>query len=378
MSVYIRELALELGKAGHFVDIFTCAGNGRSLTDLSDHVRLIRLPVEAGTDMTKISLFPHLPDAFGSLDDYAARETQRYDLIHSHYWLSAWVGHLARERWHIPHVITFHTTGLAKQVVCAGEREPEERMNSERRLAGLADRIVASTAREKDFLTRSFSLPPERIGIVPCGVNPEQFRPIDRALARGEAGFLDNNSIVLYVGRFAPVKGMDRLLTAMSHLRRRRGLRLVIAGGDGPESREAVEFRRLVKRFSIADIVLFRGRIDHDRLPPYYNSADVLVVPSYSESFGLVALESLACGTPVVATPVGAMDEIIREGCNGTVVNPPTPRALATAIERFIVPGGRDDASRERILASVLSYGWDRAAAAMVREYTAVLRSRTG
>ncbi|MCK7471476.1 MAG: glycosyltransferase [Desulfomicrobium escambiense] len=206
---------------------------------LSDHVRLIRLPVEAGTDMTKSSLFPHLPDAFGSLADYAARETQRYDLIHSHYWMSAWVGHLACERWHIPHVITFHTTGLAKQVVCAGEREPEERMSSERRLAGLADRIVASTAREKDFLTRSFSLPPERIGIVPCGVNPEQFRPIDRAWRGVKQAFRTTIPSCSYVGRFAPVKGMDRLLTAMGHLRRRRGLRLVIAGGDGPESREA-------------------------------------------------------------------------------------------------------------------------------------------
>jgi D-inositol-3-phosphate glycosyltransferase len=251
-------------------------------------------------------------------------------------------------------------------------------MSSERRLAGLADRIIASTAREKDFLSRSFGLSPERIGIVPCGVNTEQFRPISRDVARGEAGLQDNDSIVLFVGRFAPVKGMDRLLAAMAHLRRRRGLRLVIAGGDGPESRRAAELRRLTKRFSITDIVIFQGRIDHDRLPAFYNSADVLVVPSYSESFGLVALESLACGTPVVATSVGAMDEIIREGCSGTVVHPPTPRSLAAAIERFIVPDGRDDGTRERIRASVLDYGWNRAAAAMEREYAEVLTLRTG
>ncbi len=375
MSVYIRELSRELGKGGHSVDIYTCADSrGKdSRLFLSDNVRLIHLGIGHKGHITKGLLSGLLPEVFDSLEAYITSNDICYDIIHSHYWLSGEVGGLARNRWYMPHVVMFHTTGIAKRVACSQEREPNFRMMAEKRLARQSDRILAATENEKNLLVKYYNVPEEKIGTVPCGVDLERFRPVAKDLARKELGLEDAGFLVLYVGRFAPVKGLSRLVAAAAHLRSRRGLMFMIVGGDARQTHPFSELGRLARRASVGDIVKFQGRVDHELLPLYYSAVDVLVVPSYYESFGLVALESLACGTPVIAARVGAMDTLIRDGETGLIADSMSPRSLASAIERLMALSSGGGLSVNKIRASVLRYGWSNIAAAVALEYAAAL-----
>jgi D-inositol-3-phosphate glycosyltransferase len=380
MSVYIRELSQELGRAGHRVDIYTCAKDGMNGTEqfLSENVRLIHLGLRNNRHVTKSTLVEHLPEVFRSFEGFIQSNPVFYDIIHSHYWISAWVGRLAQERWYVPHVMMFHTTGIAKRIACSQEREPSIRLITEKKLAHACDRIFAPTVREKDLLARYYSVPGEKIGIVPCGVNLERFRPVTRELARRELGLQDIQSLVLYVGRFAPVKGIQRLLAAAGHLRSYQGLRFMIIGGDGPQAHTFAELSRFARRASVEGMVRFQGRVEHNLLPLYYSAADVLVLPSYYESFGLVALESLACGTPVIATRVGAMDTLIQDGRTGFLLDTPSPYSLALTIKKCIMDSSNGSLSREDIRNHVLSYGWSNIASNVVEEYSTALQSCIG
>lgn len=380
MSVYIRELSRELGRVGHSIDIYTCAGNGKRDSELflSENVRIIHLGVGVNGHVTKRMLFGHLPEVFQSLEAYITGKNAYYDLIHSHYWLSGMVGSFAQDRWFAPHVVMFHTTGIAKRIACGQEREPAYRLIAEKRLARTTDRILTATEREKDLLMRYYNVPGEKIGMVPCGVNLERFQPVAKELARRELGLQDSKFVVLCVGRFAPVKGLDRLMAAAAHLRHHQGLKFVIIGGDDRQTHALTELRRLARKASVDGIVRFQGRVEHDLLPLYYSAADVLVVPSYYESFGLVALESLACGTPVIAERVGAMDTLIKDGKTGLLVDTPSPRSLASAIEKFILASPDACIPREEIRASILGYGWANIASAVLQEYTTTLRPCVG
>ncbi|HXX58346.1 MAG TPA: glycosyltransferase [Thermodesulfovibrionales bacterium] len=373
MSVYVRELSRELGIAGHNVDIFTCADNGRldSEAFLSERVRLIHLRVGNNGRVAKNRLFGYLPEVFLSLEKYVSANRLSYDLVHSHYWLSGAVGRRVQERWYVPHVVMFHTTGIAKRVACGQEREPALRLINEKRLAHSSNRILAATERERNLLVRYYGVTGEKIGIVPCGVNLERFQPVSQRLARKELGLEDSRFIVLYVGRFAPVKGLDRLMAAAAHLRALPGVTFLVVGGDGQEEDSTVALRRFAQKASVEGMVRFQGRIEHDLLPLYYSAADVLVVPSYYESFGLVALESLACGTPVISARVGAMETLIASGGTGLLVDTPSPRSFASAIEQLLSDSMNGGMSRERIRASVLGYGWANVASAVAREYGA-------
>jgi D-inositol-3-phosphate glycosyltransferase len=197
---------------------------------------------------------------------------------------------------------------------------------------------------------------------------------MDRADARQGLGFDEDESIVLYVGRFDPIKGIDRLLEAMAYLKHLKRTRLVIIGGDDPGTPEYQNLKRLSGKFGIEESVHFVGRVEQNQLTPYYNAADALVVPSYYESFGLVGLESLACGTPVVATRVGAMEDILVDGKTGYVVAGATPRGLANSIEKIIANPAGPLMSAHAIRASILKYGWSNVAAAVFNEYDHMLR----
>ena len=374
MSVYVRELARELGNRGHRVDIYTRLNGSRhrQIDQLNDKVRLIHLRAGKNGQMNKLDLYGHLDDFFKELQKFRTRESLHYDLVHSHYWLSGRVGSWAQEHWKVPHVFMFHTIGAVKNSTAGSEKEPELRTAIEKHLAQKCDRILVATDREKDHLVQHYGAGAETIGVVPCGVNLDLFRPLDKAVARRQLGLAQDESIVLYVGRFAPVKGIERLMEAIAHLQHHQRFRLLIVGGDGDGAPEYKSFRRLARKLSIEDSVTFIGRIEHDGLPPYYSAADVLAVPSHYESFGLVALESLASGTPVVATKVGAMESILREGETGHVVNNGSPRALADAIETFI--SRTHPPSADAIRATVRRFSWANVASAMIDEYATVLR----
>jgi D-inositol-3-phosphate glycosyltransferase len=378
MSVYIRELSRQLGARGHHIDIYTRLNGSKhnQIIDLDENVRLIHLSAGNNGYVQKLKLYYYLADFFRALQQFKTQENLNYDLVHSHYWLSGRLGSWVQDRWNLPHIVMFHTLGTVKNIAGVAGEEPDLRIATEKKLSKTCQRILAPTVREKNNLLTYYNAPAEKIGIVPCGVNLELFRPMDRAAARQRLGFGENESIILFVGRFDPIKGMDRLLEAMTHLRYQRRLRLVIIGGDGPDTPEYQNLQKLARKLGLQNTVTFVGRIEQKHLPPYYSAADVLVMPSYYESFGLVGLESLACGTPVVATEVGAMRSILRQGETGQIVPHADPRSLVQAIEIFISGSGTRKLSADMIRASVLKFGWSNVAAAVIDEYDTLFQPR--
>ena len=378
MSVYIRELSRELGKRGHRIDIFTRSNGLHSepIIELAGNVRLVHLSVNGNGNHPKEDLYTHLPAYFSAMEEYAGGRNRFYDLIHSHYWLSGELGLRARERWSLPHVFMYHTIGVAKNEACADEKEPPLRIAAEERLGRSCHRLLTAAERDRQLIKRLYGVSDQKIGVVPCGVNLDLFHPMDRAEARSRIDVDPSVPLVLYVGRFAPVKGIRRLLNAIARLQDHRKLQLMLIGGDGPDSPVTTALRQQVHHLGIADRVFFAGRIAQRDLPLYYNAADVLVVASYYESFGLVALESMACGTPVVTTPVGAMESIVHNGINGEVIASPSVGALASGLDRAIRRWWRNPPSAARVRDTVRKFRWSKVADAVVQEYETVLDHR--
>jgi D-inositol-3-phosphate glycosyltransferase len=374
MSVYIRELARELGRRGHWVDIYTRAHDPADdqIVELGESARLIHLEAGGVQDIHKLVVYSYLADLLCELESFTDRNGLQYDLIHSHYWLSGWLGRCVQRSWDVPHITMFHTLGAVKNVIGMGEDEPELRIWAEKELAKDCHRIIAATEGEKEDLIRYCDASPETISVIPCGVNLDLFQPVDKEVARRQLGF-DGDRIILFVGRIDPLKGIDRLLMAMTYLERRQGVRLVIVGGDDDSEAELERLRRLTRKLHIQDSVTFAGPVGQEELPSYYSAAQVCVIPSYHETFGLVALESLACGTPVVAAAVGGIESIVRQDETGYVVRDNAPLHLADSIAAVL---SRPDAGAESAAstrASVLRFGWANIAEAVIEEYRQVL-----
>ncbi|HUV75516.1 MAG TPA: glycosyltransferase [Dehalococcoidales bacterium] len=375
MSVYVLELARELGKCGHLIDIYTRAHDpkDKQIYELGNNTRLIHLKAGKDGEMHKLAVYPHLPDFAGKLESFRKRNQLHYDLVYSHYWLSAWAGKFLQSWWNVPHIVMFHTLGAVKNAIGIGEGEPELRLETERYLARNCHRIVAATEREKEDLIRYYGASPETISVIPCGVNLSRFQPIDKETARQQLDLNGNRRNILFVGRIEPLKGIDKLLRAMTYLKNKHGFRLLIIGGDEHSQYEIDRLQQLSRELNIEDSVNFLGLIKQEKLPLYYGAADVCVIPSYYESFGLVALESLACGTPVVATDVGIAKKVIRQGETGYVVVDNSPHRLAQKIELLLSKPEVTTESIDLMRTSVADFDWSKIADKMVREYRGVL-----
>jgi D-inositol-3-phosphate glycosyltransferase len=364
MSVYVRELARWLGAAGHSIDIFTYASGRRREIALYPGVRLIHLNGKSGGDIAKEQLPGRLQQVFDALEAYRFSQGLIYDMVYSHYWLSGVVGAMAQARWDCPHLTMFHTLGVLKNRTDSMETEPDHRIAHERKLVRSADGIVVPSRKERDNLLLDYYAPSEKITVIPCGVNLERFKPLDRMAARAAVGLAPDDPVALYVGRFAPLKGLDLLLEAVARLNDRLpNLKLLVAGGDGPRSAGTLDLMAQAGRLGIASQVSFVGRVEHDDLPNYYNAADLLVVPSHYESFGLVVLEALACGTPVAATRFGAAETVLQPGCNGAVIGRPDTDAVAEAMHRELIRPPHQRWSRRQIRKTVAACDWRRIAA---------------
>ena len=376
MSVYIVELASALGKLGHLVDVYTRVHDprDRQIYALGKDVQLIHLKAGADEQIHKLAVYTYLPDFACGIEAFRKENNLQYDLVFSHYWLSAWVGEYLQRWWHIPHITMFHTLGAVKNVTGIGEDEPELRIETEKELARSCYHIIAPTEKEKEGLVLHYGSAPEKISVIPCGVNLEVFKPMGKEKAKRELG-LGDEKIILFVGRIEPVKGIEQLLRAMSYLQNRHSSRLVIIGGDDNSQYETGKLLRLARELHIEDSVTFAGSIKQDELLCYYSAADVCVISSYYESFGLVALESLACGTPVVATDVGGSRSIIREGETGYVVADNEPHHLAEKIDLLLSKQSPDINSALAIRASISKYNWSNIAETMVGEFQTVMDS---
>ncbi|UCD88940.1 MAG: glycosyltransferase [Desulfobacterales bacterium] len=373
MSVYVREVAQVLGRLGHCIDIFTQHNPGQQdpVIDLYDNVRLIHLSGGANENIAKSELYEYLPNLLFDLKAFQNRQRVTYDVIHSHYWLSGVLGAMIQEWWHVPHFVTYHTIGVVKNRVSPTEKESEVRLANEKTLADVCDGIVVPSANEKEYLIQYYDALQDKIWVIPCGVNLERFKPMAKAAARRQLAFSNEAIIVLYVGRYSPVKGLDHLFKALSYLKHLDQLRLVLVGGDGEHSRMYEHLQSVAKGLNIQDRLVFAGRVHQKILPVYYSAADVFVVPSHYESFGLVTLEALACGTPVVATPVGAMKTIIQDGVSGYVADNLDAEHFAQLVEAIVLKQLKGVLSPAEIRASVTRLTWTRSASLLLEAYQA-------
>lgn len=370
MSVYVQETASQLRTLGHTVDIFTLGqGNEETaITALGGKNRLIHLAMEHRNTVTKENLLEQMPSLFASYCDFISRENKKYSLIHSHYWLSAHLGMLIREKFRQPHCITFHTLGAVKNRACAEEQETEDRIRSEKILAGNCDRIIAFTEEEKNNLLHLYEVPADKVSIVPCGVNFHQFMAIDRARSKINIDVVGMEKTLLYVGRLVPIKGIDRLLDAIALLGTEFPVKLVIIGDYNGKEHGVYDVREKIRSLQLEKRVVLVGRVKHAELPVYYSAADALVVPSLHESFALVALEALACGTPVIGAPVGVIPQVVRPGM-GWLVEKSEPVMLADTIKKLFTVEASLLLHKLQIREAIKQYGWETTADGLQREY---------
>jgi D-inositol-3-phosphate glycosyltransferase len=375
MSVYVREVSRWVALAGHAVDIFTYMPGPEAPVDLYPRVRLIHLTHSSQKEITKGRLFDHAPVAARRLEQFGRTGQLKYDIIHSHYWLSGVVGTMVQKHWCCPHLVMFHTLGLIKNRTTAAEAEPRLRIDHERKLVAAAQGVVAPTPGERENLICHYGALPENIHTIPCGVNLDRFMPMDQRRARLQLELDPDSDLVFFVGRFVPVKGIDLLIQAVAELLPRfPKLRLLLAGGDGPHADTTKALIDQAVAMAVDQHVTLAGRIRHDELPRYYSAADLLALPSTYESFGLAALEALACGTPVAATAVGGAPSIIVEGLNGTLIKGPTGKDVAKGLERLLLQKRRQPPQPDRIRASIGGFGWDRIAQAVMQSYEGMVQ----
>ncbi len=349
MNVYIRKVAQELSDRGIFVDVFSRNHEAevRATVQLAERARVVHVNAGEPSD-DKSELSRNIPDFVLAVLDYTREHGLTYDVVHSHYWLSGLATTLLARRWGIPHVTTFHTLAEIKKRARAGEDEPEERSVGEVRVIRTADAIVAFSRHESEAMVRFYDAPADRIQVIPCGVDVDLFRPVDRSEAKQKLG-IGEDGVVLFVGRLDPLKGVDILLRAVAQLERADTTRTIIVGG-GEADAEMARLRALCSDLGIAERVSFVGRMAQQELPLYYSAADVSVIPSYYESFGLVALESMACGTPVIASRVGGLPTIVKDGLNGYLIPWRCPEPFADGLDVLLgnaaIRQSMSDASR--------------------------------
>ena len=377
MNVYVRQLASALGELGMKIDIFTREHSdvANRVETIGSNVRVIHINV-GEPDAHLDELYDLLPDFLEQLNKFREKEGLEYDVVHSHYWLSSWVGRELSQELAIPHVVTFHTLSLIKMQSRAGEEEQSERSVIETKVIATADRIIAFSPHERDAMARLYAADANKITLVPCGVDLEVFRPLNQKDVRSSLG-LNGEKILLYVGRVEPIKGLDLLVETAAQMDSEDGVRMIVVGADVNGDREMDRVRQLAREKDLEDKIDFVGQVDHDDLPLYYNAADVCVVPSYYESFGLVALESMACGTPVVATRVGGLSTIIHHGRTGYLKSWRCPEAFANSVEMIISSNGLQQSMGEAARKRAEGMGWDNAAALISVEYSALTSSTT-
>jgi D-inositol-3-phosphate glycosyltransferase len=336
MNVYVRESAAELARLGYAVDVFTRDdGSMASVQEPSIGVRVIALEAGPRAPVEKEDLPEHLPGFLNAVRAFREREGRQYDLVHSHYWMSGWVGRHLQRLWDVPHVTMFHTLGEVKRRARLEEQEPERRIETERLVVQTAERVVVASQHEKTLLMRLYDAGDARVSVIPCGVNLDRFTPINRIAARSALGLATDAQYLLFVGRLEPLKGLELLIDALAELEDSAPV-LLVAGGDARAADYMGRLRDQAARLGLGERVRFVGAVPQERLPLYYSAADVCVVPSYYESFGLVALEAMACGTPVVASRVGGLTGTVQDGVSGYLIPWRCPQPFADKIDLLL------------------------------------------
>jgi len=367
LNVYVREVANAFSDRGIATDIFTRrqSPDDPAIESLAPLSRVIYLP--AGRSLDKYSLYSEVPGFAAGVRSFAEREHLSYDMLYSHYWLSGEVACLLRPQMGVAWAHTAHTLGLVKnRTLASGARpEPALRIRVEGEIAQQADLLIGSTSDEADDLIRLYGADPGHVHVVAPGIDLATFQPLDRADARRKIGY-GPGRVLLFVGRLERLKGVDVAIRALALLRDRANddVRLIVLGEDvrdGDES-EKERLKLVASASGVRDRVDFLGSVAHHELPYFYAAADVCVMPSYSESFGLVALEAQACGRPVVASGVSGLRSVVRDEVSGYLIDDHDPAIYAERIGRLLADPelAQQMGRRGRLLAQ--RFSWTRTA----------------
>ncbi len=374
MNIYIQNISREMAKLGVTMDIYTCSHEGDDLCSFrssDDNVRLIHIDAGPCNRTTEAGQAGYTNSLALAIDTYCRQSNLRYDIIHSHYWLSGLAGNCLKDLWRVPHVTMFHTLGALKNSSSLGATEPLSRISHERLIMQSCDQIIASTPVEKLEMLHRYGIHGDKIRVIPCGIDPSLFRPIHRQAARAICD-LPEKTTLLFVGRPDPIKGLENLLRAASMLMPENDFQLLVIGCG---NHYLDEWRQTACRYGInnlKDHVIFTGPVEHEKMFLYYNAADLCIIPSYHESFCLTALESVACGTPVLATRVGEIPEISRQFTLCKTIPDNSPDTLAQYIKSFLQDIEMDRHGSRAALAT--HYGWDSIARRIVCDYKDALR----
>jgi D-inositol-3-phosphate glycosyltransferase len=389
MNVYVREITRTLGQMGVHVDVFTRSQDEHVphiLHDLGYGNRVVHVPAGPEVPLPKQELAAYLPAFAEGVKNFAESKGIHYDLIHSHYWMSGVAAEDLKKYWQVPLVHMFHTLVLMKNRVAQSpkEIEGEYRLLGEQKVLEIADRVVAATPAELAQLQFLYQANTRKVVIVPPGVDTCRFYPIPADEAREVIGVPPCGRMILFVGRIEPLKGLEVLFQAISLMRQRGDMGdesfcLTVIGGEPnvePEmmTDEMARLHAIMDKFGLQDLVTFLGKRSQETLPYYYSAAEVVVVPSFYESFGMVALEAMACGTPVVASQVGGLAFLIQDGLTGYTVPVEDPKTLADRLLLLI----HNDTLRKQMGESAVEvaqdYSWERIAEQLIDVYRDVLK----
>ncbi|MGJ9411556.1 D-inositol-3-phosphate glycosyltransferase [Aeromicrobium sp. CF4.19] len=380
MNVYVLELAKRLAARDVAVEVFT-RSTSRHLPPVVEAWPGVTVHhVSAGPfdGLTKDDLPSQL---CGFVRDVLREEVQRgpdhFDLVHSHYWLSGQVGTVAAERWDVPLVHTMHTMAKVKNAnLAAGDRaEPVGRIAGEEEIVRLADSLVANTDDERRELIDLYGARPDQVRVVHPGVDVDVFRGGRREEARAALGIPDDQHVLLFAGRIQPLKAPDTLVRAAAIMLAERPdlrstLRVVVVGGaSGSGLDRPTALAELAERLGVSDVVTLVPPVEQAVLADWYAAASAVCVPSYNESFGLVAIEAQACGTPVVAARVGGLTTAVADGVSGILVDGQDPAHYAAALGRLIADRHLREAMGAKAVTHAASFGWDATAERTLEVY---------
>ncbi len=387
MNVYIAELSRALARRGALVEIFTRATSSAlpeavELDAGDDRVLVHHVPAGPFEGLDKNDLPAQLcAVTAGVLRVGAARPAGWFDVVHAHYWLSGHVGWLAAERWDVPLVHTMHTMARVKNAALApGDTpEPATRVIGEEQVVAAADALVASTAEEAQDLVGMYDADPARVHVVAPGVDLSVFRPrADRAALRRDLGLPLDRDVVLFAGRIQPLKAPDVLVRALGVLRAAGRPRpaLVVLGGPSGRATALQELRALAAAEGVLDDVLFRPPVPRPELARWFAAADLVAMPSRSESFGLVAVEAQAAGTPVVASAVGGLRSCVHDGVSGRQVRGHDPAVWAEALTATLADPAVRGPWRAAARRVAEQYSWDATAEQVLKVYALAAQRR--
>ncbi len=386
MNVYVRDLTRQMGKMNIQVDVFTRSQDEHVphvLHDLGYGNRVVHVPAGPEVPLPKQELASFIPEFVKGILDFANQKGFSYDMIHSHYWMSGLAARELKSVWNAPVVHMFHTLGLMKQRVAqsSSEAEGDYRINGEREVIRISDRIIAATPAELAQLQWLYGTDVRKVTVIPPGVDIGHFYPIPDDEAKEYIGIPPCEKMLLFVGRIEPLKGIDTLIEAIA-LMLQSGVRvcLTVIGGDPGASPETINsemtrLQSLREQYGLKDLVAFLGQRGQATLPYYYSAAEAVVVPSHYESFGMVALEAMACGTPVVASQVGGLAFLVQDGITGYTVPVDEPQALADRLTRLVNDRQLKLRMGENAARLAREYRWENIAENIYKVYEQALSS---